>query len=149
MKTPHRPVAPTYRSVVLLNGRLSDLRTFDPETLRSVVQTGEDGYWYPNMLCSGPAGIGSNYTYVGFNRDHRIPFLTPFPNRIGGNDFSRIGGNHFSRFGDGDYVCSGGWPSMTRLGPYLGVAATGQHLTLRVMDFWWVDGRRIMENWAC
>ena len=34
-------------------------------------------FWY------GPAGIGSNYTYPGFDVDHRIPFLTAFPDRRG------------------------------------------------------------------
>lgn len=81
-------------------------------------------------------------TYAGFLRDNRAPFLTAFPDRIGGN--------HFARFGDGDFVASGRWPSMTmtHLGPYLGVPATGRKLGLRVMDFWRCARGRIAENWV-
>lgn len=129
-------------SAALVEAMLKDLRPFDPKTFSSAGQTGTGGYWHRDMLWYGPAGIGTNFTYDGFQRDHRIPFLTAFPDRVGGN--------HFARFGDGDYVCSGGWPSMTMThrGPYLGVAATDRPMTLRVMDFWRVEGAQIMENWV-
>ncbi len=129
-------------SAALVEAMLTDLRAYDPATFQSRGQTGEHGYWHRDMLWYGPAGIGANHTYPGFDRDHRVPFLTAFPDRVGGN--------HFARFGDGDYVCSGGWPSMTMThgGPYLGVPATGRALTMRVMDFWRVADGRIMENWV-
>lgn len=138
------PAAPqrSEASVALVEAMLRDLRTFDPATFASAGQTGLDGYWHKDMLWYGPAGIGANFTYAGFQRDHRVPFLTAFPDRVGGN--------HFSRFGDGDYVASGGWPSMTMThkGSYLGVPATGRALTLRVMDFWRVANGSIRENWV-
>lgn len=129
-------------SAALVEAMLRDLKPFDPKTFVSAGQTGVGGYWHRDMLWYGPAGIGSNFTYEGFQRDHRVPFLTAFPDRVGGN--------HFARFGDGDYVCSGGWPSMTMThrGPYLGVAATNRPMTLRVMDFWRCHGPQIMENWV-
>lgn len=129
-------------SLALVEAMLTDLRTYDPATFESSNQTGERGYWHRDMLWYGPAGVGANFTYPGFQRDHRVPFLTAFPDRVGGN--------HFARFGDGDYVASGGWPSMTmtHAGPYLGVPATGRPLTLRVMDFWRVAGGKIAENWV-
>lgn len=130
------------RSADLVEAMLRDLHAYDLSTFQSVGQTGPNGYWRPDMLWYGPAGIGSNYTYPGFDKDHRIAFLTAFPDRKGGN--------HFARFGDGDYVCSGGWPSMTatHLGPYLGVAPTNKAITVRVMDFWRVAGKQIAENWV-
>lgn len=129
-------------SLRLVEAMLTDLRAYTPGTFESRGQTGPGGYWAEDMLWYGPAGIGANFRYDGFQRDHRAPFLTAFPDRVGGN--------HFARFGDGDYVASGGWPSMTmtHLGPYLGVAATGRPLTLRVMDFWRCEGGRIAENWV-
>lgn len=129
-------------SAALVEAMLTDLRSYNPATFQSAGQTGEGGYWHPNMLWFGPGGVGANFTYAGFDRDHRVPFLTAFPDRVGGN--------HFARFGDGDYVCSGGWPSMTMThkGPYLGVPATGKALTLRVMDFWRVRDGTIRENWV-
>ncbi len=143
----HDGVLPGHRersdaSAALVEAMLTDLRAYDPDTFRSAGQTGEGGYWHPDMLWFGPGGVGANFTYPGFDRDHRIPFLTAFPDRVGGN--------HFCRFGDGDYVCSGGWPSMTMThrGPYLGVAATNRPMTLRVMDFWRVADGSIRENWV-
>ena len=129
-------------SAALVEAMLTDLRAYDPETFQSAGQTGKGGYWHEDMLWYGPGGIGANYTYAGFDRDHRVPFLTAFPDRIGGN--------HFARFGDGLYVCSGGWPSMTMThkGPYLGVPGTERAVTLRVMDFWRVQGGSIRENWV-
>lgn len=126
-------------SAALVEAMLRDLKAFDPTTFES---KGQGGYWHPQMLWYGPGGIGSNFTYPGFQRDHRIPMLVAFPDRVGGN--------HFCRFGDGDYVCSGGWPSMTMThqGPYLGVPPTGRALTLRVMDFWRCAGGTIRENWV-
>lgn len=129
-------------SLALVEAMLFNLRHFEPGTFASEGQTGNGGYWHRDMLWYGPGGVGSNFTYEGFQRDHRIPFLTAFPDRVGGN--------HFARFGDGDYVCSGGWPSMTMThqGPYLGIQPTGQALTLRVMDFWRCQDGQIRENWV-
>jgi hypothetical protein len=138
------PAAPerTEAALRLVEAMLTDLRAYDPETFESRGQSGPGGYWAEDMLWYGPAGIGSNFTYAGFQRDHRAPFLTAFPDRVGGN--------HFARFGDGDYVASGGWPSMTMThrGPYLGQPATDLPLTLRVMDFWRCAGGAIAENWV-
>ena len=129
-------------SAALVEAMLTDLRSYDPATFQSAGQTGDGGYWHPDMLWFGPGGVGANFTYAGFDRDHRVAFLTAFPDRVGGN--------HFARFGDGNYVCSGGWPSMTMThkGAYLGVPATGKALTLRVMDFWRVRDGTIRENWV-
>ena len=38
--------------------------------------------------------------------------------------------------------------TMTFQGDYLGVKATGQPLTLRVMDFYRIEDARIIENWV-
>jgi predicted ester cyclase len=129
-------------SLDLVEGMLSGLHAFDPETFESKDQTGEGGYWHPDMLWYGPCGIGSNYRWEGFVKDHRASFLNAFPDRKGGN--------HYCRIGDGDYAAVSGWPSMTMThqGDYLGVAATGKALTLRVMDFYRCEDNRIIENWV-
>ena len=121
---------------------LADLTHYDPETFLSEGQIGQGGYWHDDMLWYGPGGIGSNYRWSGFVKDHREPFLIAFPDRVGGN--------HYCRIGDGDYAAVGGWPSMTMThkGDYLGVEATGKSLTLRVMDFYRCADGRIMENWV-
>ncbi|MEM9580520.1 MAG: ester cyclase [Pseudomonadota bacterium] len=130
-------------SLQIVQGMLGDLHEYDPETGASQGQTGTDGYWHRDMMWYGPAGIGSNFQWDGFVKDHRAPFLSAFPDRKGGN--------HYCRLGDGPYAAVSGWPSMTMThqGDYLGVPATGKPLTLRVMDFYRCDGRQICENWVC
>lgn len=130
------------RTLDLCEAMLRDLSAYDPETFQSAHQTGVDGYWHDDMLWYGPGGIGSNYRWSGFEKDHRAAFLTAFPDRVGGD--------HYCRIGDGNYAAVSGWPSMTMThrSDYLGIAATGRSLTLRVMDFYRCAGGKIMENWV-
>ncbi|SLN19724.1 SnoaL-like polyketide cyclase [Roseivivax jejudonensis] len=129
-------------SLDVVERMLSDLHAYDPQTFESAAQTGASGAWADDMLWYGPSGIGANYRWSGFVKDHRAPFLTAFPDRKGGN--------HYCRIGDGNYAAVSGWPSMTmtHLGDYLGVPATHRALTLRVMDFYRIAGGRIAENWV-
>ncbi|MTI45698.1 hypothetical protein E1178_19005 [Roseibium hamelinense] len=130
------------KTLDLCEAMLADLKVFDPETFTSKGQTGEAGYWHEDMLWYGPGGIGANYRWSGFEKDHRASFLTAFPDRVGGN--------HYCRIGDGKYAAVSGWPSMTMThqGDYLGVEASGKPLTLRVMDFYRCAHGKIMENWV-
>lgn len=129
-------------SLDIVEGMLGDLHVYDPTSFGSAGQTGKTGYWHPNMLWYGPAGIGSNFRWEGFVKDHREPFLRAFPDRKGGN--------HYCRIGDGNYAAVSGWPSMTMTfqGDYLGVKADGRALTLRVMDFYRCQDGQIAENWV-
>lgn len=126
----------------LVEAMFIDIHTYDPETFASTEQASKDGYWHDDMLWYGPGGIGSNYRWQGFEKDHRHSFLIAFPDRKGGN--------HYCRIGDSHYAAAGGWPSMTmtHTGDYLGVKATGKSLALRVMDFYRCATNKIMENWV-
>lgn len=129
-------------SLDVVEAMLGDLHLYDPATGGSKGQTGTDGYWAEDMMWYGPCGIGANYRWEGFVKDHRLPFLAAFPDRKGGN--------HYCRIGAGNYAAVSGWPSMTMThrGPYLGVAPTGRDLTLRVMDFYRCAEGKIAENWV-
>jgi predicted ester cyclase len=129
-------------SLDIVEGMLGDLHVYDPKSFGSSGQTGSTGYWHENMMWYGPAGIGSNFRWEGFVKDHREPFLRAFPDRKGGN--------HYCRIGDGNYAAVSGWPSMTMTfkDDYLGVKADGRSLTLRVMDFYRCEGGQIAENWV-
>ncbi|UWQ20188.1 ester cyclase [Jannaschia sp. W003] len=129
-------------SLAVVERMLGDLHHYDPETMASAGQTGEGGAWADDMFWHGPGGVGSNFRWEGFVRDHRAPFVGAFPDRQGGN--------HYCRIGDGNYAAVSGWPSMTMThrGYYLGVPATNRALTLRVMDFYRIAGGRIAENWV-
>jgi predicted ester cyclase len=130
------------RSLDIVEGMLGALHVFDPESFASANQTGTTGFWHQDMMWYGPAGIGSNFRWEGFVKDHREPFLRAFPDRKGGN--------HYCRIGDGNYAAVSGWPSMTMTfqGDYLGARADGRPLTLRVMDFYRCTDTQIAENWV-
>ncbi|QXT39416.1 ester cyclase [Gymnodinialimonas ceratoperidinii] len=121
---------------------LGALHVFDPGSFSSEGQVGAGGTWAPDFAWYGPGGIGSTVSWPGFVDHHRAPFLRAFPDRKGGN--------HYARVGDGNYAAVSGWPSMTMThrDTYLGVPATGKALTLRVMDFYRVEGGLIAENWV-
>ncbi|MHA1548117.1 MAG: ester cyclase [Alphaproteobacteria bacterium] len=129
-------------SLGLVRAMLADLHAFDPDSFGSDAQTGAAGYWDADMLWYGPGGVGSNYRWGGFVKDHRAGFLTAFPDRKGGD--------HYCHIGDGNYAAVSGWPSMTMThrGDYLGVPATNRQLTLRVMDFYRCATGKIAENWV-
>lgn len=97
----------------------------------------EDFWWF------GPAPIGCFRGFADYERGHAGPFLTGFPDRVGGN--------HRARFGNGDFVASTGWPSITAThagGGWLGLPASGRAITMRVMDFWRAEGGMLVENWV-
>lgn len=116
------------------------LRDREPNEL---ISQGAERYWHPHMLWYGPAAIGSTRGIDGFQNWHQQPFIKAFPDRVGGD--------HKARFAEGNYVASTGWPSIqaTHTGPgWLGLAATGKSVTMRVMDFWRCQHGKLVENWV-
>ena len=100
-------------------------------------------YWTPDFMWYGPAGIGTTRGLAGFEAYHQVPFLRAFPDR-------RVA-NHIANVGDGNYVVTGGWPSVvaTHSGPdWLNTGPTRRHIEMRVMDFYRVADGHIAENWV-
>lgn len=130
------------RSLDIVQAMLAGLHVYDPDTFGSDRQTGSGGLWTRDFMWYGPGGVGSTTGWSGFVDHHRADFLRAFPDRQGGN--------HYCRIGDGMYAAVSGWPSMTMThrDSYLGVAATGRALTLRVMDFYRCTDSQIAENWV-
>ena len=124
----------------LVKAMHAGLGTFDGKDLRSMDHA---RYWEPGFLWYGPSGIGTTKGLAGFEAHHQIPFLRAFPDR-------RVD-KHIANIYDGDYVVTGGWPSVvaTHSGPdWLGVGPTGNFIRMRVMDFYRVAGDLIAENWV-
>lgn len=102
-------------------------------------------HWHSNFMWYGPGGIGTTRGLKGFEDYHQIPFLVAFPDR-GGSDQG-----HFIRIGDGYFAVTGGWGYLraTHTGSdFLGMAATGKQVRMRVMDFYRCDDDTICENWV-
>ena len=103
-------------------------------------------YWHPRMNWSGPAGLGSSRGIKGFRNWHQIPYLNAMPDR---GQHSERTTAHF--FGEVDYVAVTGWPNMAQTishPGWLGIAPTGQFLTMCSLDFWRLEGGLIRENWV-
>ncbi len=117
-----------------------------PPTREVLDLMGMVDHWHPNFMWHGPAGIGTTRGLRGFEDYHQIPFLAAFPDRRGD---PAVG--HFISIGDGDYAVTGGWGSLqgTHTGnDFLGMAATGKRIHMRVMDFYRCDEQTIVENWV-
>ncbi len=126
-------------SLALVEGMIGGLMKFDGslKTMNMRDFFAEDFWWF------GPAPIGTFRGFADYERGHATPFLTAFPDRVGGN--------HRARFGNGDFVASTGWPSITAThkgAGWLGLDATGRAITMRVMDFWRADNGLLAENWV-
>ena len=103
-------------------------------------------FWHPRMNWYGPAGIGTARGIEGFRNWHQIPFLNAMPDR-GSHDHEL----DFHFFGEGQYVAVTGWPNMKQTithGGWLGIAPSGQKISLRSLDFWRMDSGLIRENWV-
>lgn len=116
------------------------LLSFDGQRLESM---DHEKYWAKNFMWYGPSGIGTTRGLDEFRAHHQIPFLRAFPDRAAGT--------HVVRIGDGNYVVTGGWPSLKAThsgGDWLGLAPTGKRVAMRVMDFYRTDNGLIAENWV-
>ena len=126
-------------SLAIVEAMIGGLMRFDG-SLRTMNMRdffAEDFWWF------GPAPIGSFRGFDDYERGHAKPFLSAFPDRVGGN--------HRARFGNGDFVASTGWPSIdaTHKGDgWLGLVATERRITMRVMDFWRAQHGMLVENWV-
>lgn len=129
-------VETTQRLMAMFDG----LRAYDGKTLASMKMR---DHWSPEFHWYGPGGIGTMRGHDDYERGHQGPFLKAFPDRVGGN--------HYARLADNSYYASSGWPSVHAThtgGGWLGFPATGQPISMRVMDFWRRDGAWLEENWV-
>jgi predicted ester cyclase len=128
-----------FRSLAVVQAMHAALLSFDGHRLDSMDHA---KYWTEHFMWYGPGGIGTTRGLHGFCAHHQIPFLRALPDRSGGTTLY---------IGDGDYTMNCGWPGMQAThtgGDWLGLAPTGRHFTIRVMDFYRVEGDLIAENWV-
>ena len=105
-------------------------------------------YWAKDMMWYGPGAFGS---FIGIDEfaSFQVPFESQFEGWSGGsknNGYTK----HFTRFGDGNYTCSGGWPSLTGINvkPFLGQRPTNERVFMRVCDWWRRENDSLVENWV-
>ena len=101
-------------------------------------------YWHPKCNWYGPSGIGTGRGIAGFRNWHQMPFLSGMPDRRGT-------GGKGNFFADADYVGFTAWPGMSATisgDGWLGIAPSGQKITMRSLDFWRCENGLIRENWV-
>ncbi len=104
-------------------------------------------YWHPRFNWYGPAGIGTGRGIAGFRHWHQIPFLRGMPDR----KLDAMGDLMSHWIAEGDYVAETGWPNMrlTITGDgWMGIAPSGQEVTLQSHDNWRLEDGLIRENWV-
>tara|TARA_R110000850_G_scaffold4204_3_gene19569 strand:- start:1119 stop:2117 length:999 start_codon:yes stop_codon:yes gene_type:complete len=113
------------------------LHRFDGHDLNSMPMDA----WAEDFMYYAAGNIGATRGLSGFRAHHQIPFLRAFPDRVGAG--------HFVRLSDGPFAVTGGDVALTHTGAdYMGIAATGRKLRMRVMDFYrFDDDGKIAENW--
>jgi len=116
------------------------LLSFDGKHIESM---DHEKYWTTDFMWYGPSGIGTTRALNEFRAHHQLPFLRAFPDR----------GvyKHVVSIGDGNFVVTGGWPSLKAThtgGDWLGLAPTGKRVGMRVMDFYRTENGLIAENWV-
>lgn len=105
-----------------------------------------DKFWHHRMNWYGPAGIGTARGIAGFRNWHQIPFLNGMPDR--GQYVDEI---TYQFFGEGEYAAVTGWPNMIQTvtnDGWLGIAPSGQKITMCSLDFWRIENGKIRENWV-
>ena len=139
----HGEVCPdrSEKSKQLVEDMLGCLGRFDGKDLYSMDL---ENYWHSDFMWYGPAAIGTTRGIKGFRNHHQAPFVFAFPDRSVDIELNILAQN--------DYVSTGGWPHMhgthTGHSGWLGLAPTGKHIELRVMDIWRRDGELLKENWV-
>jgi predicted ester cyclase len=134
------------KTIDLTNAMLNGLGSYDGKTLNSM---GQERFWdVENMMWYGPSGIGTTRGLKGFQKNHQIPFITAFPDR---GITVKKEEDYFTQIGEGNYSCDFGFPAMygSHNGDgWLGLKATGNKITLRVVDYWRREGDKLKENWV-
>ncbi len=103
-------------------------------------------FWHPKVNWYGPAGIGTGRGIAGFRNWHQIPFLNGMPDRG-----KYVGEIVYHFFGDGPYAAVTGWPNMIQTvthDGWMGIAPSGQRITMCSLDFWRMEDGLIRENWV-
>ena len=97
--------------------------------------------WHKDMIWFGPAGIGATYTTKRYEQQHQQPF------RKGLKDRAFHG--HICRFAEGNYGGFFGWSnlSMKLNGGFMGMPASDQVSSMRVVDIYRREGDKLAENW--
>lgn len=92
-----------------------------------------------NFRWMGNTGCGTKNGLAEFRRNWQLPLRAAFSDRVYIDE---------AMFAQGEWVAGFGYIEATHSGPFMGIAPTGKRVRIKYMDFWKVQGGRIVDNWV-
>ena len=87
----------------------------------------------------GNAGCGTKRGLRAFQENWQTPFQAAFSDKVCIDE---------ARLFDGNWAAAFGRQEATHSGAFMGIAPTGRRVEIRYMDFWKVEGGKIVDNWV-
>lgn len=96
-----------------------------------------DEHFQPDFVWRGNQGCGVKRGLAAFRRNWQLPLRAAFTDRIYRTE---------KFLADGDWASCFGEIEATHSGIFMGIAPTGQRVSIPYMDFWRVEDGRIADN---
>lgn len=87
----------------------------------------------------GNAGCGTKLGLEAFQHQWQKPFQAAFSDKVCIDE---------ARLAEGEWMAAFGRQEATHSGEFMGIAATGQRVEIRYMDFWKVVDGKIIDNYV-
>ena len=96
-------------------------------------------FFAEGFIWRGNAGCGTKRGLREFQENWQKPFQAAFSDKVCIDE---------ARLFDGNWAAAFGRQEATHSGAFMGIAPTGRRVEIRYMDFWKVEGGKIVDNWV-
>jgi predicted ester cyclase len=100
---------------------------------------GIEAFFAPDFRWMGNAGCGTKSGVREFQDNWQRPFQAAFSDKVCIDE---------ARIVQGEWMAAFGRQEATHSGEFMGIAPTGKRVEIRYMDFWKVQGGKIVDNWV-
>jgi predicted ester cyclase len=100
---------------------------------------GIEAFFASDFRWMGNAGCGTKNGVREFQDNWQRPFQAAFSDKVCIDEARLVQGEWMAAFGRQD---------ATHSGEFMGIAPTGKRVEIRYMDFWKVQGGKIVDNWV-
>lgn len=100
---------------------------------------GIEAFFASDFRWMGNAGCGTKRGVREFQDNWQRPFQAAFSDKVCIDE---------ARLVQGEWMAAFGRQEATHSGEFMGIAPTGKRVEIRYMDFWKVQGGKIVDNWV-
>lgn len=100
---------------------------------------GIEAFFARDFRWLGNAGCGTKRGVREFQDNWQRPFQAAFSDKVCIDE---------ARIVQGEWMAAFGRQEATHSGEFMGIAPTGKRVEIRYMDFWKVQGGKIVDNWV-